>query len=197
MKTLFCAVGLTLVPCLSPAFAQTGEQDVEAMFKAAFSEVCLFDPASAAADYYPTQSWTLTWDEEYSDTPATATLYAFFCSSGAYNVNLVYYLEQPDAGAVPVAFAVPDYDVNYVDDDYEGEVDSIQINGFTTQFTLTNPEFDPDSQTITNTALWRGIGDASSGGRWVFSKGAFVLKSYDVDATYDGEINSERIVEFK
>lgn len=197
MKTLFCAVGLLLLPGLSQAMAQTDVQDVEALFRAAFSDSCMFDPASAAPDYYPTQSWALTWDEEYADAPKTATLYAFFCSSGAYNVNLVYYLDHPDSGPVPLAFAVPDYDVRYVDDDYDGDVESIRVGGYTTQYMITNPEFDPDTETLTNAGHWRGLGDASSGGRWVFDKGAFVLKSYDVDATYDGEINPERIAEFK
>lgn len=188
-------IGFSLaVTIAAPAFAQ---QDAEAVFRQAFGEACFFDDDRAAAEYFPDESWVLTWQEEYSDTPSSATLYQFFCFAGAYNVNLVYLIDTEYDGLLPVGFAAPQYDVTYVDDDYEGEVESIKVRGFTSQSMLTNSEFDPDTLTMKNHALWRGIGDASSSGRWVFDKGSFVLKSYDVDATYDGEINPTRIVEYK
>lgn len=172
-------------------------QDAEAAFRAAFTDTCLLEEESAAAEYYPNESWTLTWKDDYSDAQQSATLYQFFCDSGAYNVNLVYYLEDQYGSVQPVSFAVPQYDVKYENDDFDGPVEAIRLRGFTTQTLLTNPTFDPDTGSLENHSLWRGIGDASSGGRWLFDKGTFVLKSYDVDASYDGEMNPKRIVEYK
>lgn len=172
-------------------------EDAEALFKAAFGQACFIDEESAAAEYFPNESWTLTWQEDYSDADYTGTLHQFFCSAGAYNVNLVYYFEDPFYGLMPLSFATPRYEVKYANDDYEGAVEAITLGGFDTQSMLTNSEFDPETGTITDHGLWRGLGDVFSSGRWVFDKGRFVLKSYDVDATYDGEQDPQRIVEYK
>jgi hypothetical protein len=59
----------------------------------------------------------------------------------------------------------------------------------TTYPTIANAEVDAASGTIRSTGYWRGIGDASSVGEWRLIEGDFVLVKYDVDASYDGEIN--------
>lgn len=192
---LAIAIALSLTPMSIQA--QQAEDDVEAKFRAAFGDTCLFDDESSTPEYFTNERWDLTWQEEYSDTPSTATLYQFFCFAGAYNINAIYYLETELEGAVPVSFAVPSYDVKYVDDDFNAAVESINVRGFTSQYILTNSEFDPEAGEMQNYVLWRGIGDASEGGTWVFDRGNFVLKRYDVDASYDDEMNPERIVEFK
>ena len=73
---------------------------------------------------------------------------------------------------------------------------SIAITGYSARFTAVNAEYDPKTKTITSGSLWRGVGDASSGGTWVFDAGEFVLQTYEVDATYDGESNPKTIVDF-
>lgn len=191
---LICAIAMMPVTAFSQ---ETAKDDVETLFKSTFAEACSWDEDLTPAAYFPTESWELTWQEEYSDTQSAGTLYQFFCSAGAYNVNFVYYFDDPFQGLLPVAFAVPQYDVQYENDDFEAAVEAIDVRGFTTQLIITNAEFDPQTQAIENNAKWRGIGDASSGGRWIFERGNFVLKFYDVDASYDGEINPERIVEYK
>jgi hypothetical protein len=40
------------------------------------------------------------------------------------------------------------------------------------------------------------VGDASSRGTWVFADGGFRLIRYEVDASYDGEINPQTIVDY-
>ncbi|SDG78251.1 DUF1176 domain-containing protein [Pelagibacterium luteolum] len=181
-----------------PAHAQDIEEsDAYAQFVASFTEACALDEDSSAAEYFPPESWPLEWQEDYADAPTEVTLYQFFCSSGAYNVQFIYYLDDPYYGPIPLSFAAPHFDVDYVGDDFEGAVEAITLRGFVSQQMLTNAEFDPETETISNTALWRGIGDASSSGVWAFDKGQFVLKSFEVDASYDGEINPERIVEYK
>jgi Protein of unknown function (DUF1176) len=69
------------------------------------------------------------------------------------------------------------------------------LKGFTSSGSLINSEFDPKTNSISSFSKWRGIGDASSNGTWVFEDGAFVLKNFDIDPTYDGE--SEAISVFK
>lgn len=194
-KTFLLAVGMAALAM--PALSQDASRSAAyKLFHIGYNEICMLDEPQAAADYYPPQSWALEWETDYSDTPQTATLYEFFCGAGAYNVQLVYFLEDEYSGPRPLSFAAPYFDVKYVGDDFEGEVEAIDITGFQTQDMLTNPSFDPETMTITNSAHWRGIGDASSSGTWVFEDGIFVLKSYDVDASYDGEINPTRIVEY-
>jgi hypothetical protein len=191
MKRAALASFAALAVLTAPAHAQ----DAEAAFKSAFADACMLDEDRVVPEYFSDESWVLTWgnaENEYS-----ATLYQFYCFSGAYNVNYVYYIKDEWDGVEPVSFAVPAFDVKYKDDDYDSEVESIKVTGFTTLSMLTNAAFDPETGTINNTAHWRGLGDASSGGRWVFDEGQFVLKSYDVDPSYDGEINPRRIVEYK
>lgn len=187
-------VGLAATPGLaedaatSPAYKQ---------FQIAYGQACLLDEPQAAAQYYPPQSWPLEWEREYSDEPGTATLYQFYCGSGAYNVQTVFYLDTAFNGPMALAFATPMIDVKYENDDFDGPVESIDITGFRSMDMLTNAAFDPDTMQISDGALWRGIGDASSSGIWVFAEGEFVLKTYDVDASYDGEINPETLLDYR
>lgn len=184
----------------APGFAQPDDligSDAYTRFSQSFPELCYGLEDSAAAEYFPNESWDLSWETEYSDTPETATLYKFFCGSGAYNVNHLYYLETEYEGLVPVAFATPQFDVVYENDDFEGAVLDMPMSGYGTQLLLTNSEFDPENMTITSHALWRGIGDAFSAGTWIFDDGQFVLIRYEVDAHYDGEADPETLVNFK
>jgi hypothetical protein len=66
----------------------------------------------------------------------------------------------------------------------------------TATLSLVNSDFDPDTATLSSYSKWRGIGDASSSGTWVFDDGRFVLARYEVDASYDGEVNPETIVDY-
>ncbi|WP_342587146.1 DUF1176 domain-containing protein [Kumtagia ephedrae] len=61
---------------------------------------------------------------------------------------------------------------------------------------LVNSFYDDASKSITSAAKWRGVGDASSSGTWMFRDGTFTLVRYDVDASYDGEINPETVLDF-
>ena len=40
---------------------------------------------------------------------------------------------------------------------------------------------------------WRGLGDASSNGTWLFRDGTFTLVRYDVDASEDGKIDPQTV----
>jgi hypothetical protein len=175
-------------------------ETVSALFLDAFAEQCFWNDVPDQADYlaaHTPESWTLTWRPENAGTDMSQDIYRFFCFSGAYNVNHVYYAVDEVDGVFPIPFAVPDFDIAYQEDNFESPVEAITVTGYSATHMLTNSEFDPDTGTITNLGKWRGIGDASSGGTWAFSEGKFVLKTYDVDASYDGEVNPQRIVGFE
>ncbi|WP_417581828.1 DUF1176 domain-containing protein [Pelagibacterium sp.] len=173
------------------------ESEAFARFTHNFADLCYGFQDSAAADYYPDERWELSWNDEYSDQPRTTTLYKFFCGSGAYNVNHVYYLDTEFNGSMPVGFAAPTFDVVRENDELEAAVIEMPITGYASQLMLTNSEFNPETKTITSHALWRGIGDAFSAGTWSFHEGQFRLVRYDVDADYDGEIDPITLVGFK
>src|SRR5690606_20469742 len=99
-------------------------------------------------------------------------------------------------GMRPLALAEPDFDVHYENDDFEGAVEGIDVTGMTATTALVNSYFEEETGTLTSASKWRGIGDASSAGTWIFDEGQFVLVHYEVDASYDGEINPEVIVDY-
>jgi hypothetical protein len=132
---------------------------------------------------------------ETSDDPMrTARLFRFFCNGGAYNISHVYLMTDGDGPVEPVSFAVPELDIRYENDDLEGAVEDMTQLGTITRTELVNSDYDPDTQAITSFEKWRGVGDASASGRWIFRYGAFSLVSYEVDATYDGEINPQQVI---
>jgi hypothetical protein len=150
------------------------------------------DPANAA-------SWKLTYSYTYSaaDEPKQeATLFRFLCNRGAYNESHVYLLADAYGAIKPLGFATPELDIRYQDDDFEKPVDAMYIKGYRSAPELVNSQFDLATLTLTSHANWRGLGDASAIGTWIFRDGEFALVRYDVDATYDGEVQHEIIVDF-
>jgi len=123
-------------------------------------------------------------------------LFRFFCDRGAYNETHVYLAESDLGGVVPLRFASPDIVVDYENGDPEGDVEDIRITGYGAQDMMVNSEFDPQEQTITTFAKWRGLGDASSSGIWLFREGEFHLVQFSVDASYDGESNPELLLDY-
>ena len=128
--------------------------------------------------------------------PAPAERGAFFCGMGAYNEGHIYYLYDEVEGLRELQFATPELDIRYENDNHEGKVESVTIIGYRAEDELVNSFFDDASKTITSYAKWRGVGDASSSGTWVFRDGSFTLVKYEVDASYDEEINPETVLDF-
>jgi hypothetical protein len=130
------------------------------------------------------------------DPESTARLLRFYCGAGAYNESHVYYLHTEVEGLRELHFATPELDIRYENDDSEGKVESMTIIGYRTDDALVNSFYDDASKSITSAAKWRGVGDASSSGTWMLRDGTFTLVKYDVDASYDGEINPETVLDF-
>lgn len=125
-----------------------------------------------------------------------ARLFRFFCSLGAYNEGHYYYQADIVGGVREVHFAAPELQIQYQNGDSEGKVEAVNIIGYRSDGELINSFYDEATKTITSHDKWRGVGDASSTGIWLFRDGEFSLVQYDVDATYDGEINPETVLDY-
>jgi len=135
-------------------------------------------------------------DAATGDPERETRLFHFSCSAAAYNENSIYYISDDVSGVRQLQFTEPEMDIRYVNNDSEGKVESMHIVGFRTTGWATNSNYDKDAHTITTLNKWRGVGDASSSGTYLFRNGDFSLVQYDVDASYDGEENPQTVVDY-
>ena len=149
------------------------------------------DPSQVEADMYMIPFHYTSDTEEQPE--RQARLFRFFCTAGAYNESHVYYQYDEDGGLRELQFSTPELDIRYENDDTEGKVESITVIGYRAEEMLTNSSYDEATKSIVSNSKWRGVGDASSAGTWIFRDGEFALVKYDVDASYDGEINPETV----
>jgi len=177
-------------------------EQAKASYVALYGQSC--DQANAATglpDDPPTDN-TIKYrfkDDPATDPERTARLISFACFMGAYNTSQVYYLWDEIAGLKQVEFPTPDFDIVYENpnDTENSKVKEMTVTGFHAVDQVINSEFDPARNTIMSWEKWRGVGDASSTGTWTFRDGNFVLVKYDVDASYDGEIDAQTIVDYE
>ena len=123
-------------------------------------------------------------------------LFHFSCAAAAYNENSIYYMTDEVDGVRQLQFAEPETDIRYENNDSDGKLLSVTVIGFHTTGWATNSDYDPDAHTITTFNKWRGVGDASDSGTYLFRNGDFSLVQYDVDASYDGEENPQTVVDY-
>ena len=135
-------------------------------------------------------------DAAENDPDRTARLFRFFCRMAAYNESAYYYLADDTGEVRQLQFAVPELDIRYENDNPEGKVDSVTVTGFQTEDVAINSNYDENDRTITTADKWRGVGDASSTGLYLFRNGDFSLVKYDVDASYDGEVDPQTVVDY-
>jgi hypothetical protein len=188
----------SFVPTTELATATEAPPDtalVRRLFTLAFTEPC-----NAAIDggYGGTepQVFDLTYQGSYDEADAPARkfrLYQFNCNGGAYNFSSVFYGWDELDGLRPLSMATPTVKPSYDEAAGDGKLVKLELTGMTARFLVTNAEVDPRSGTITSSAYWRGIGDASSIGVWSLADGEYRLVTYDVDASYDGEVNPVRV----
>jgi hypothetical protein len=170
---------------------------VRRLFTLAFTEPC-----NAAIDggYGGTepQVFDLSYKGSYDEPDAPARkfrLYQFNCNGGAYNFSSVFYGWDEIDGLQPLSLPSPSVKPSYDEAaaDGDGKLLKLELTGMTASFLVTNAEVDAKSGTIAATGYWRGIGDASSTGVWSLTDGEYQLVTYDVDASYDGEVNPIRV----
>lgn len=172
---------------------------VQRLYELAFTELCnaaidggYGGPAPEVFDF----TWRSQYDEA-SDPERQYRLYQFNCYGGAYNFSSVFYGWSADDGVRALSFATPHIEVIYAQGDTLGEkLEGIEVLGFEARAMIANVRFDEASKTLNGGGYWRGLGDASDYGVWRFREGAFVLETYDVDASYNGEIDPERLVDY-
>lgn len=146
------------------------------------------------ADYAKDAAYALTWKDGYGDPPAEhkATLYEIYCFAGAYNVSNLYALKDEEGRLSLVSFASPTFDVTYADGDTTEtklKRDPV-VTGYATSVFLVNPSFDEKTQTLSQYAKWRGLGDAWSAGDWQFRNGEFVMTRYEIDPIYEANLDN-------
>jgi hypothetical protein len=169
-------------------------EQAKALFAATHAEECA--AASIGSSAAPAEPDLYTIKYPTSDgVELEARLFRFFCSMAAYNEDHFYYLAD-NGGVSEVSFAAPELDIHYENGDTEGKVEAVNVIGFRSDGRLPNSFYHEESLTISSHAKWRGVGDASAGGTWLFRDGEFTLVKYDVDASYDGEINPEAILDY-
>jgi len=184
----------------APAPEQTDSvlEEARTMFAEA-APYCSRDSAQGDPTTMPPEQYKLGYHytSDAEDEPEReARIFRFFCNSGAYNETHVYFQYDEDNGLRQIQFASPDLDIRYQDDNTDEKVDSITTIGYVTDAELVNSFYDEPTRSITSHNKWRGVGDASDSGSWIFRNGRFTLVRYDVDASYDGEINPETILDF-
>ncbi|MGB6116981.1 MAG: DUF1176 domain-containing protein [Mesorhizobium sp.] len=131
-----------------------------------------------------------------SEPAKTATLVRFICDRGAYNERSTFYLGRSDDLSVkPVKFAMPELDIRY-EGDGDTKLESVNIIGFNAVSDLVNAQYDAVTHTLVSQSMWRGLGDASSIGRWIFRDGDFALVKFDVDPTYDEKVEHITVLDY-
>ena len=170
-------------------------EQAKKMFAADYGTRCDDKLEADGAVLSYTISYSYQTDAEDAE-PNKARLFRFFCSAGAYNETHVYYLWKEADGLSLQQFATPELDIRYENDDSNGKLESVSTIGYNSTAELVDSSYDERTMSIASHAKWRGPGDASSSGLWIFRNGAFTLVKYDVDASYDGEINPETVLDF-
>ena len=173
---------------------------VRKIFLGAFSETCSW-AIGGGRDMWEPEVHDFTYrpiylNDEQDD--LQVRVYQFFCGAGAYNQRHVFLSWTSDDGVRPISFARPTYAIDYVTDDLDGAFTGISIVGMDAKMELVNAYLDPEGRTISEWSCWRGLCDASSRGTWVLDqeRGGFRLVTYDIDPSYDGEVNLIRLVDF-
>lgn len=170
---------------------------VQRLFTLAFTEAC-----SAAIDGGfggpEPQVFDFTYRDSYAepgDEDRKFRLYQFNCNGGAYNFSSAFYGWDEVSGLEPISFATPNAKPTYedVDDNPDGKLVSLEPGGIGSRLLMSNAEVDEKTGEIRSVGYWRGIGDASSSGVWQLVDGEYSLTSYDIDASYDGEVNPVRV----
>ena len=173
--------------------------EAKALFRATYAGTCQSLEADAEPDAAEPDDYTLKFRYSYEDPDALETetrLFRFWCRNGAYNEVHVYLFADAIGELRVLNFATPELDIRYENDDAEGKVEDIYVIGYRSAPELINSDYDEATQSIHAFAKWRGIGDASSVGKWIFRGGEFSLVRYEVDASYDEEINPQVVVDY-
>jgi len=139
------------------------------------------------------ESYTFTDPTQNGSSGGKYTLYEVPCSLAAYNSSQRWFLKNQYDDISPLSFATPVITSTYVDPDEMRQLKSVSVTSYTARGELSNSGFDAQFRSISASHKWRGLGDAGEGGTWRFEGGEFMLESYEIDPTFDGEINIKTV----
>jgi hypothetical protein len=175
------------------AYADELDKQAAKVFAASYGELCTWydeDEERPAPERY-----TFTYPG-YGDETDEVTIFRYFCMSGAYNVVHAYLIAQESDCILPLQFAAPEFETTMENDCMEAALESLTVTGMTVRLVLVNSEIDPETGTITSFSLWRGLGDASSSGIWERVEDRYVLTHFEVDPSYDSQMNPVVAMDF-
>lgn len=178
------------------AGADIKEQQANQMAKALGKEACPLLHQKQRSKGFDAEQFTFTHRSKLDDADRTYILFRVPCWLAAYNQGDAYVLFDSYGEAKIVPFAVPSYEVTYTGDDYE-KVASINVTGYRSKWSIVFSNFDTNTLEISEFNKSRGLGDAFTTGVWRFENGDFVLKTYSVDGSYDGQAEAKTIVNFE
>ncbi|GLQ57782.1 DUF1176 domain-containing protein [Devosia nitrariae] len=192
IRPWLCALPL-LGALIGTPCADELDKQAEKVFAASYGERCTWyveDEERPAPERY---SFSYPGYDEQTD---EVTVFRYFCMSGAYNVIHAYLIAREHDAVLPLQFPAPDFDAKMENDSLEAALDSLTVTGMTVEPVLVNSEIDAETGTIRSFSLWRGLGDASSSGTWELAEDHYVLTHYEVDPSYDSEMNPVVAVDF-
>ena len=197
MKALLPALALAVPVFVFPALADPLDDQAIAVFSGGYADACMSAFLEDGSLIQPPERFSMLSASSWGDDPVPMEIWLFRCNIGAYNTQSVLVGHSESNGVMPLTLARPDLDiVNEVPDDISSPVREIRIVGWSASPFVVNAELDTATGELHEAAFWRGIGDASSTGVWRLVDEAFRMQRYDVDASYDGEINPETLVQF-
>lgn len=196
ISTFFPIVTLAIGLFLTPATALAGERQLlldavkwagPVMGKACNFALLQDGDDAAGSRYYAIKYRYRGQDQDSPDN--VFPLIQLICDRGAYNETFIF-LTKDDNGYRLLAFALPQIDYDYTDEEFTRLKAPPRITGYRAVTSLANAAFDPKTGRLSMRAQWRGLGDAWSSGEWGFFEGEFILREYVVDPIY--EVNSDR-----
>lgn len=170
-------------------------EKAKAVFAANYGDRC-DAPLTEGEEAAEPSAYTIAYSTKTEETQRQARLFRFLCMRGAYNETFAFFLSDEEGGVRQLQFSEPDLDIHYANNDPDGELEAVNVIGYTVSDELANADYDEASHMIVSHAKWRGVADASSSGTWLFRNGRFALVQYDVDASYDGEINPQSVLDY-
>ncbi|MEH7828318.1 DUF1176 domain-containing protein [Gemmobacter denitrificans] len=195
MTRPFALLALPLCLMVSPVWADPADDAAIAAFSAAYAEACApaFDETGKLAE--PPQRLEMTSPNSWGGDPTPVTLWHFTCMLGAYNMTSVVMVQSPAWGLVPQGFARPDLTIVTEDPaNPESPLKEVKIAGWSASPFLVNAEMDAATGRVFEFSKWRGLGDASSTAEWQLVDEGFRLIRYEVDASYDDQINPVTLI---
>jgi hypothetical protein len=190
------AVILPALALTTPAVADALDERATAVFSAAFVDVCSSAFLEDGSLIEPPERVSLSSPMTFEDAPVAMEVWLFRCNIGAYNIQSVVIGYSETEGLGVLSFARPDLDIVLEDpDNLDSAVREVRIVGWSASPIVVNAEIDTTRGELREIGYWRGIGDASSAAVWRLVDQGFRLVRYDVDPTYDGEVNPTTIVQ--